>query len=83
MIIHIRYSSWSGVQYKVAIRMSLLEVTGTRLGFEYRELESSHAGAWSEKDRPMSWLGRFPLMTRKDVEAEIAVAAAAPSSGDA
>lgn len=59
MIIHIRYSLWSGVQYKVAIRMSLLEVPGTRLGFEYRELESSHAGAWSEKDQQCLGWGGF------------------------
>lgn len=35
----------------------------------------------------MPWLGRpfflDPLMTRKDAEAETALAAAAPSSGDA
>lgn len=38
-------SLWSGVQCKVAIRTFLLEVPGTRLDFEYKELESSHAGA--------------------------------------
>lgn len=36
---------WGSVTYKVVIRMLLIEVPGTMLDFEYKELESSRAGA--------------------------------------